>query len=318
MSSAADNFFNAFRRALSEHKELSETERLELRREIDKAIASEPIPTIAVIGEAGVGKSTTLNALFNAGATTGHGLPTTKSADDFDVEISDHRGNKGDIRVIDFPGLGESMERSAELAALYARHLPNADVILWVHPAADRMLEFTEQKIYEIFHDDLKDRADHLVFGLNKADEMYPMNWRHHANVPSEEQLRNLQVAEQHFADVIQRVLPRRTQLRMATYSALQYYNLARLFALLMEAMPKKRRWVLEQRMDLADFTAKADPRFLAGVQGHVPGFNPPEQVQEQVPPPDWIVSQMTEADVRLCLQRGISPEDWWLSRGTR
>jgi uncharacterized protein len=315
MSSAADNFFNAFRRALNEHTELSETERRDLRREVDKAIANEPIPTIAIIGEAGVGKSTTLNALFNAGAITGHGIPTTKSADDFDVEISDHHGNKGDIRVIDFPGLGESMERSAELAALYARHLPGADAILWVHPAADRMLEFTEQKIYEIFHDGLRDRADRLVFGLNKADEMYPMNWRLHANVPSEEQLRNLQVAEQHFADVIQRVLPRRTQLRVTTYSALQYYNLARLFTLLMEGMPKKRRWVLEQRMDLADFTAKADPRFLAGLQGHVPGPGPEEPAQERVPPRDRIVSQMTEADLRFCAQRGISPEDWWLSR---
>jgi uncharacterized protein len=311
MASAADSFFGSFRRALDGRDDISDADKAVLVREINEAIAREPVPTIAVIGESGVGKTTTLNALFNAGAVVGHGRPTTKQADGFNVKIADHHGNKGDIRVIDLPGLGESRARAAELAELYATQLPAADVILWVHPVADRMLEFTERKVAEIFRDGLGPQADCLVFGLNKADDMYPKNWRQHANVPSEEQLKNLQIAEQNFVKTIRGALPRRSPLRVTTYSALQFYNLPRLFALLMEAMPRKRRWVLEQRMDLADFISKADQRFIAGLQGN----RSAPRAHDEVPPRDWIVSQMSEQDKSACLRRGISPEDWWRMR---
>jgi predicted GTPase len=314
VASAADSFFREFRRRLGENKELSDLEKERMGREVDKAIANEPIPTIAIIGETGVGKTTTLNSLFNAGAEVGHSRPTTKVAGGFAVEISDHHGNKGDIRVIDMPGLGESIARAQELAELYDKHLPDADVILWVHPASDRMLEFSQRKITEIFREELGPLADHLIFGLNRADDMHPKNWRHHANVPSEEQLKNLEDAERNFADTMSKVLPRKGSLRVTTYSALQFYNLPRLFALLMEAMPKKRRWVLEQRMDLADFIEKADPRFVAGVTG----VKPSGSATGHTPTRDWILSQMTDKDLRTCLQWGLTPEEWWLRRGSQ
>ena len=72
VATAADSFFSEFRRRLSENKELSDADKERFGREVDKAIANEPIPTIAIIGETGVGKTTTLNALFNAGAAVGH------------------------------------------------------------------------------------------------------------------------------------------------------------------------------------------------------------------------------------------------------
>jgi uncharacterized protein len=312
--SAADAFFRAFRQALSENRTLSASDKELVGRELENAITSEPIPTIAIIGETGVGKTTTLNALFNAGAQVGHSSPTTKTADNFHAELHDHHGNKGDVRVLDLPGLGESIERAKELAVLYAEHLATADVILWVHPVSDRMLEFSQRKVAEIFREELAPLADSLVFGLNKADDMYPENWRQHGNVPSEEQLKNLELAEQHFKGIMRKALPRRSQLRVTTYSALRRYNLARLFALLMEAMPKKRRWVLEQRMDLANFVELADPRFVAGLTGSESA----EPTTGQLPPRNWIVNQMTDADRRVCLERGMSPEDWWRVRRAR
>jgi hypothetical protein len=311
MASAADSFFGSFRRALSEHDDLSDADRAALAREVDKAIAREPVPTIAVMGESGVGKSTTLNALFNAGAVVGHSKPTTMKADGFNITIADHRGSKGSIRVIDLPGLGESRARAPELADLYARQLPAADVILWVHTVADRSLEFTERKVAEMFRGGLASRADSLVFGLNKADDMYPKNWRQHANLPSQEQLKNLQGAEENFAKTMRGALPRQSPLRVTTYSALQFYNLPRLFRLLMEAMPKKRRWVLEQRMDLADFLSKADQRFVKDLQDN----GTIARGRDKAPSRDWIIGQMSEQDKSTCLKDGISPEDWWRSR---
>ncbi len=314
MASAAESFFGEFRRKLSESKELSDAEKEQMRGEVDRAIAREPLPTIAIVGETGVGKTTTLNALFNAGAVVGHSRPTTKTADGFRVEISDHHGNKGDIRVVDMPGLGESIARAQELGELYEKHLPDADVILWVHSAPDRMLEFSQRKAAEIFREELGPLADHLVFGLNKADDMHPNNWRYHANVPSEEQFKHLEDAERRFADEMRKVLPRRSTLRVTTYSALQFYNLPRLFSLLMEAMPKKRRWVLEQRMDLANFMQKADPRFVAGIVGAEPG----SQVAGRAPAREWILAQMTEAELRTMVLQGLSPEEWWRLKGNQ
>jgi uncharacterized protein len=314
VASAAESFFAEFRRKLSESKELSDADKQRMGSEVDKAVAREPVPTIAIIGEAGVGKTTTLNALFNAGAVVGHSRPTTKTADGFQVEISDHHGNKGDIQVVDMPGLGESIAKAEELRELYERHLSNADVILWVHPAFDRMLEFSQRKVAEIFREKLGPLADHLVFGLNKADDMYPKNWRYHANVPSEEQFKHLEDAERHFADLMRKVLPHRSPLRVTTYSALQFYNLPRLFSLLMEAMPKKRRWVLEQRMDLANFIQKADPRFVAGIGG----AEPDSQAARRAPAREWILAQMTEAELRAMVLQGLPPEEWWQRKGNR
>lgn len=324
MSSAADSGISAFKRVISGRKDLSESEKYEIGKAVDTAIANEPIPTIAIIGEAGVGKTTTLNALFNAGAEVGHSVPTTKTADGFSVEVFDHRGNKGDIRVIDMPGLGESIAKADELARLYAQELPAADVILWVHPVADRMLEFTQRKVIEIFGSELGSHAGNVVFGLNKADGMHPYDWRSHANIPSDTQLAHLKKAEEHFTAGMRLVLPRRHPVRVTTYSALQYYNLPRLFAMLMDAMPKKRRWVLEQRMDLANFIDKADPKFVANVQGRVPAGvaptrpAPAQPAPMQLPPRDWIVSQMTDEEKRECLIRGVAPEEWWRLRGNR
>ena len=78
--------------------------------------------------------------------------------------------------------------------------LPQADAILWVHPANDRMLEYTQTKIVELFHGELRRYVDRLVFGLNKADDMHPKDWRYHANIPSDAQVVNLQGAEKNFS----------------------------------------------------------------------------------------------------------------------
>lgn len=163
-----------------------------------------------------------------------------------------------------------------------------------------------------MFREELGLLADHLVFGLNKADSIYPHNWHHEANVPSSEQLKHLEDAERYFVEEMRRVLPRRSPFRVATYSALQYYNLARLFSLLMEAMPKKRRWVLERRMDLANFIDKVDPRLLAEVTG-VGRAGP---AGRQAPAREWILARMSEADLRSCLQQGWTPEEWWRRKG--
>jgi predicted GTPase len=307
---AADKLFGAFRTVISSSGQLTEDDRTGLLAALEAEIAKEPPPVLAIIGEAGVGKSTTLNALFNAGAVVGHSRATTKNADGFEVKIFDHQGNRGDIRVLDLPGLGESREAAARLAGIYAAALPQADAILWVHPANDRMLEYTQTKLEELFQGKLKGYVDRLVFGLNKADDMYPKNWRHLANIPSDAQMANLRDAEANFSHVIASVLPGGSAVRVTTYSATQRYNLSRLFRMMMQAVPDRRRWVLESRMDLANFLELADAKYVQGLQAK--GY---DVAVPSTPPRDQIVDMMTEKDLRDCLRNHLTPEAWWQQR---
>ena len=304
--STADRFLEAFKEAFRGAQGVSEADKSQVLSKLDHAYRNEPPPTIAVVGETGVGKSTTLNALFNAGAAVGHSRPTTKSSDHFQVHAYDHHGNKGTIRVLDLPGLGESMQKADEILAVYKESLPLADVILWVHPVNDRMLEFTQRQIGVVFSGPMEPLISRLVFGLNKADSIHPGDWRRHANIPSEAQIRHLEDAAQNFSSVISTVLPHHQTPRTVTYSALGRYQLPLLFRLLMDAMPPNRRWVLEQRMDLADFKELADPSFIAAATGQSP------EKPKTKPERPAIVATMTHEDLRKAALQGWSPEEWW------
>lgn len=304
--STADRFFGAFREAFKNAKDVTEDEKTQMLKELQHAYDGEPPPTIAVVGETGVGKSTTLNALFNAGAAVGHSRPTTKKSDQFSVHIYDHQGNKGNIHVLDLPGLGESIQKADHILGLYEEWLPKADVILWVHPVGDRMLEFTQRQIGTIFSGVNEHLISRLVFGLNKADAIHPGDWRRHANIPSEVQLVHLEDAAKNFSEVVSTVLPDHLPPRMVTYSGLARYQLPLLFRLLMDAMPANRRWVLEQRMDIADFKELADPQFISAATGLAQ--TPPKVVPDRAA----IVATMTHENLRDAALRGWTPEDWW------
>jgi predicted GTPase len=84
-------------------------EKLEaILREVEKRVENEPAPRIALIGEAGVGKSSTLNALFGAGQSVGHRTAETQIEAEIQVKIDTMEGSKGALIVYDMPGLGES------------------------------------------------------------------------------------------------------------------------------------------------------------------------------------------------------------------
>ncbi len=304
--STADRFFNAIKEGFKNTKGVTDVERAQVLEKLQDAYEQEPPPTIAIVGETGVGKSTTLNSLFNAGAPVGHSRPTTRNSDLFQVHAYDHNGNKGIIHVLDFPGLGESIQKADEILGLYREWLPKADVILWVHPVSDRMLEFTQRQIGIIFSGETEHLVSRLVFGLNKADSIYPDDWRRHANIPSEDQFRNLNDAAANFSEVVSTVLPKHLPPRTVTYSALVRYQLPLLFRLLMDAMPTNRRWVLEQRMDIADFKELADPNFIAAATGTTP--SPPRVIPDRAA----IVRTMTPEDLRLAALNGWTAEEWW------
>ncbi|MCI4666206.1 MAG: 50S ribosome-binding GTPase [Neomegalonema sp.] len=219
-------------------------------------------PTIGVIGLSGVGKSSTINAMFGTRKTvsaTTRGtvrFHTSKHA----VENQKYKGRtiRYPLHVVDAPGLGEDLEQDERYLAAYKKHLPKCDVALWVIAARNRALA-----VDQLYLKQLKAVLPNLVVGVNQVDLIEPGDWSRETNLPSEEQKAAM---DEILADRKQRLAGlygRRTPL--VGYSAKKFYNLSTLFLACVEAAPKKRRWMFEL---IKGFSAKD---WLAQVEGLAP-----------------------------------------------
>ncbi|MGW3248317.1 GTPase family protein [Streptomyces sp. NPDC001070] len=262
VASTAHDFIRRMKHAVERSSDVSKEDREKIARGISEAHDNEPPPTLVLIGETGVGKSTTINALFNAGQEIGHTRATTDHAYAIPVPLN---ASKGELIVVDMPGLGDDLSNYNAYRDLYLRVLPLADAIVWIHAADDRMVQLIQYALKDLFgrHTGL---INQLVFGLNKADEMYPGDWNPRANLPSAAQSEALRQREADFSEKIRAVLPG-WRGKAVSYSALKRFNLTGLFREMMHAVPDERRWVLEQRMHLADFTQLVDRKLLKAAQ---------------------------------------------------
>ncbi|MCT7960962.1 50S ribosome-binding GTPase [Laspinema sp. D1] len=91
-------------------------------------------PRVAVIGKAGVGKTTTINNLFNADLTTSPTTVGTTQAQTKKFTLS----TGGTLTVIDLPGYGRSEKEDQEYEKIYQDLIPSCDLILLVLQADDK------------------------------------------------------------------------------------------------------------------------------------------------------------------------------------
>jgi predicted GTPase len=85
-------------------------------------------PKVAVIGKAGVGKTTTINNLFNADLKTSPTTVGTTQAQTKEFTLS----AGGTLTVIDFPGYGRSEKEDQDYEKIYQDLIPDCDIILLV------------------------------------------------------------------------------------------------------------------------------------------------------------------------------------------
>lgn len=211
-------------------------------RMVEQEFAERP-PTIAVIGLSGVGKSSTINAMFGLDLTVSG---TTRGTSKFSHErfhlFSDRMEGarlRCALRVYDAVGLGEDAGLDASYLRRYRSHLPNCDVALWIVAARNRALALDQQYLKK-----LRKVLPNFVIGINQIDLVDPLDWDEDINMPS--------AAQEAAIDVI--VRDRREKLAeysMNTpvaipYSAKRYYNLQTLFAACLRAAPEGRRWMFD------------------------------------------------------------------------
>lgn len=235
----------------------------QIGQQVSDRMSQEQPPTVAIIGFTGVGKSTTLNALFNAGQATSDFRPCTKTAADFIVDLKDYIGSKGTIKIYDMPGLGESIKADERYYALYTDILPKADVIIWLFHAGDRAMTPMQTALVRLISMIGPEFTNRLLFAVNKADAIAPGEsaWNTKFNIPSKEQVDNLDGFSRYVRERICEVLPD-WEGPVVLYSAKRRYHLEQLMTAMVECMPEKRRWVMDDLADVAAYEDLIDPEY--------------------------------------------------------
>jgi small GTP-binding protein len=224
------------------------------------AIRGERPPTLGVVGLSGVGKSSTINALFKTSLPISHTAACTKEfwSSSLEVQVSkgDFAGDVLQLRVIDAPGLGEELRVDPTYLEMYGRHLPECDAILWVLNARNRAIALDQ-----MYLETLREFQPKMVFGLSQVDLVHPLNWHPQSLIPSPEQRG---VIKEILADREARLsafLGR--SVSIIPFSAERGYNMADLFLALLRAAPKGRKWLFDPLLnyDLESWVAKSSIR---------------------------------------------------------
>ena len=125
-------------------KSMSEAERTKYVIDELEEFANLNPPTIGVIGTSGVGKSSTLNAMFGTNFVVSGNIRGTTEINSKKVELMAKRGPAKDkkitLRVVDAPGLGEDVRKDEEYLSMYSNALPECDVVIWVMTARNRAI----------------------------------------------------------------------------------------------------------------------------------------------------------------------------------
>ncbi len=93
-------------------------------------------PKVAILGKSGVGKTTTINNLFDANLKTSPTTVGTTQAEIKEFELPDG----GSLIVGDLPGYGRSQEEDEEYEKIYEDLIPSYDLVLLIIQANSRDL----------------------------------------------------------------------------------------------------------------------------------------------------------------------------------
>ncbi len=221
-------------------------------------------PRIAIIGATGVGKSSTINALFGTNEPISHTRAKTALPEKIAVTLdgSHVQGANGDLIIYDMPGIGESIDRDEEHIGSYRDILSICDVAVWIVSAVDRRFTYDQFVIRDVLGQVNKQLLSRLVVGVNKVDLLHPNNWDTKTNLPSREQEQNLQDRLEDILHHVRKVILGFPKQNIVGYSATKRYRLEQLFGAMLRASPDERAWVLSSRQEIADFWDMVDPAF--------------------------------------------------------
>lgn len=224
----------------------------------------------AIAGNAGYGKTTTLNVLFDIDMPTSPTQTTTQEIHEVSLilrgaEVKKTIKKDTSLLFYDLPGLGggEKEEKDVEkYFNLYKELLPTVDVILWVLRADVRAFGLDVEYISRLIKL-YPELASHIIIGVNYCDSIAPQDWNTNINNPSTDQENNIN----DFTDRVNKLIHQQCNIKTSItvpYSAKRAWQLETLFHHLIQATPQGKRWLLaDLKPNYRDaFLSHVDPRF--------------------------------------------------------
>ena len=241
------NYNNVFEGLEKKGVVITEEQKAKIRSKIENVINYEP--RVGVFGKTGAGKSSLCNALFGQDVCEISDVEAcTRSEKEIMLNISSGKG----IKIIDVPGVGENSDRDIEYGQLYAKLLPELDVVLWVLKADDRAYA-SDENFYKNLVKPHLDQGKPFFFVLNQVDKVEPFReWDEDKHEPGPKQFMNIDRKVQYVANCFDvpssKVIP---------VSAVEQYNMVKLVDEIVYALPKEKKITVFKNIN-EDFRSEA------------------------------------------------------------
>lgn len=205
-------------------------------------------PRIGIFGKTGVGKSSLCNALFGADICE---ISDVEACTRNVKEVIVNMGSKG-VKLIDAPGVGESSVRDEEYGRLYAKLLPELDLVLWLIKSDDRALA-SDENFYKNIVKPHIDEGKPFFFVLNQVDKIEPFrDWNEAKHEPGPKQFQNIH----RKVDDVARIFDVASS-KVIPISANENYNLTRLVDEFIRALPREKKVTVFKAVN-KEFQSKA------------------------------------------------------------